>query len=168
MTRPLQSIIVAAGLVTPLLAIGAAAGPHGPERAQGATERTVEGVWRTAVAPRNCETDAVGPFGIRGLFTFHEGGTLSEYGIGPGATPALRSPGHGVWQKEHGWQRYSLAFTYYRYDINGVFAGTQRVRATLELDANGDRFTGKSVIEVFDASDNLTTTLCGASMAVRF
>ena len=48
---------------------------------------------------------------LAGQFTFHEGGTMAEYGIGPGSSPALRSPGHGVWQRRHGWQVYSFAFT---------------------------------------------------------
>ena len=135
---------------------------------EGVSERTIEGVWRTAVAPRDCQTDAIGPFGIRGVFTFHQGGTMAEYGIGPGSSPALRSPGHGIWQRERGWQEYSFAFGYYRYEANGAFAGSQRVRATLRLASNGDEFTGKSVVEVFDVNDNLVGTFCAASVGMRF
>ena len=92
-----------------------------------ANERTIQGVWRTVVTPRNCQTgDAI--LTLSGLFTFNQGGTMSEYGIGPGSSPALRSPGHGVWQREHGWQDYSFAFTYYRYNASGVFLGSQKVR----------------------------------------
>jgi hypothetical protein len=86
--------------------------------ASAAPERTIQGVWRTAVTPRNCQTgDAILTF--PGLFTFNQGGTMSEYGIGPGSSPALRSPGNGVWQREHGWQDYSFAFTFYRYTRAG-------------------------------------------------
>lgn len=59
---------------------------------------SIRGVWQTMVTPVNCETgDALVP-AFPGLFTFHKGGTMSEYGISPaiGQTPALRSPGHGV------------------------------------------------------------------------
>jgi hypothetical protein len=63
---------------------------------------------------------------------------------------------------------YSFAFTYYRYDVSGAFVGTQRVGATLELGANGSEFTGKSVVEVFDANDKLTATVCAASLGARF
>src|SRR5205085_11290377 len=81
-------------------------------------ERTIVGVWRTVVTGRNCQTgDALGS--IPGLFTFNEGGTMAEYGIGPGSSPAMRSPGHGLWQREHGWQEYSFAFRYYRYNASG-------------------------------------------------
>src|SRR6266542_141401 len=76
-----------------------------------ASERTIAGVWRTVVTPRNCQTGETPVPSFPGLFTFNEGGTMSESGIGPGSSPALRSPGHGVWQREHGWQRYTFAFT---------------------------------------------------------
>ena len=93
-----------------------------------AAERTIEGVWTTAVTLLNCQTcEPVGVAPFPGLFTFHDDGTMSEFGIGPGSSPALRSPGHGVWQREHGWQDYSYTFTYYRYDSSGSFIGSQKV-----------------------------------------
>ena len=136
--------------------------------ASNARERTIVGAWRTVVTPINCQTGAQVAPSLRGLFTFNEGGTMSEYGIGPGSTPALRSPGHGVWQREQGWQDYSFAFTYYRYDPSGVFIGSQKVTATLELGANGDEFTTKSVVEAFDANDNKVGTFCATSAGTRF
>lgn len=45
-------------------------------------------------------------------FMFHQGGTMSEYGIGPGSSPALRSPGHGIWERRRGWQEYSFTFMF--------------------------------------------------------
>ena len=93
---------------------------------------------------------------------------MSEYGIRPPSSPALRSPGHGVWQREHGWQEYSFAFTYYRYNASGVFIGPQRVTARLELGASGDEFATRSVIEVFDANDQLISTGCATGVGTRF
>ena len=93
---------------------------------------------------------------------------MSEYGIGPGSSPALRSPGHGVWQREHGWQDYSFAFTYYRYNASGVFLGSQTVRATLELDAGGDEFASRSAIETLDVNDNVIGTGCATAVGTRF
>jgi hypothetical protein len=93
---------------------------------------------------------------------------MSEYGIGPGSSPALRSPGHGVWQREHGWQDYSVAFTYYRYNASGLFLGSQKVTAILELGASGDEFTTNSKIEVLDANDNVLVTACGTAAGTRF
>ena len=132
-----------------------------------ASERTIQGVWRTAVTPRNCQTGAA-ILTLSGLFTFNQGGTLSEYGIGPGSSPALRSPGHGVWQHEHGWQDYSFAFTYYRYDASGVFLGSQKVRATLELGVGGDEFTSRSAIETLDVNGAVIGTGCATAVGTRF
>src|SRR5678815_5019575 len=154
-TTRLMSVLVSFAVVVPLGAQAA--------------ERTIEGVWRTAVTLLNCRTgEPVGAAPFPGLFTFHDDGTMSEFGIGPGSRPALRSPGHGVWQREHGWQDYSYTFTYYRYDVSGALVGSQRVRATLELGPSGDEFTGKSTVEVLDANDNLTATVCAASVGTRF
>ena len=132
-----------------------------------ANERTIQGVWRTAVTPRNCQTgDAI--LTLSGLFTFNQGGTMSEYGIGPGSSPALRSPGHGVWRREHGWQDYSFAFTFYRYDASGVFLGSQRVRAILELGAGGDEFASRSAIETLDVNGVVIGTGCATAVGTRF
>lgn len=132
-----------------------------------ASERTIRGAWRTVVTPRNCQTgDAI--LTLAGLFTFNQGGTMSEYGIGPGSSPALRSPGHGVWQREHGWQDYSFAFTYYRYNATGVFLGSQKVTAALELGASGDEFASRSTIEILDVNGVVIGTGCATAVGTRF
>ena len=132
-----------------------------------ANARTVQGVWRTVVTPQNCQTGQSFP-SLQGLFTFNQGGTMSEYGIGPGSSPALRSPGHGVWQREHGWQDYSFAFTYYRYNASGVFLGSQKVSATLELGASGDDFASRSAIEILDVNGAVLGTGCATAVGTRF
>ena len=139
-----------------------------PPAATPGGQPTLVGTWNTRIRQRNCQTGEVGSAFIRGLFTFHAGGTSSEYGLGPGQTPALRSPGHGRWQREQGWQEYSQSFTYYRYDAAGVFAGSQKVTASLVLHEGGNTFTGISDVEIFDANDNLVMTVCAASEGTRF
>ena len=142
------------------------ASAQAPERTM--SERTIQGAWRTMVTPVNCQTgDPLGP-PFPGLFTFNKGGTMSEYGIGPGSSPALRSPGHGVWEREHGWQNYSFTFTFYRYDASGVFIGSQKVTATLELGASGDEFTTQSVVQVLDVNGNVIATFCARAAGTRF
>lgn len=131
-------------------------------------QRTIVGAWRTMVTPRNCQTGdpVVPPF--PGLFTFNEDGIMSQYGIGPGSSPALVSPGIGVWQRERGRHDYSFAFTHYRYNASGVLIGSQKVTAALELGASGDEFTSNSAIQVFDANDNLISTGCATAAGTRF
>lgn len=129
--------------------------------------KTLTGAWRTVVTAVNCQTgQALASF--PGLFTFNHGGTLSEYGINPGSSPALRSPGHGVWQRQPGWQNYSIAFTFYRYNPTGVFIGSQRVTAALRLGTTGDAFTTLSALEFLDANDQVVGTGCASAAGTRF
>ena len=134
---------------------------------RGGNDRSIQGTWRTVVTPRNCQTgDTFTP--LAGQFTFHEGGTMAEYGIGPGSSPALRSPGHGVWQRRHGWQVFSFAFTFYRYNTSGVLLGSQRIRGDLDLDRGGDTFATRSVIEVLDLNDDVIGGGCATAAGTRF
>lgn len=129
---------------------------------------SIVGAWRTVVTPQNCSTGVPAPVSIRGLFTFHKGGTMSEFGVGPGSSPALRSPGHGVWQREHGWRNYSFKFTFYLYDAAGAYTGRQNVAATLIYDADGDGFTTASSVEVRNATDTVVANFCATSVGTRF
>ena len=131
------------------------------------SEKTIEGVWRTVVTFRNCQTgDALASF--QGVFTFHEGGTMSEFGVGPGSSPALRSPGHGLWRRALGWQDYEFTFFHYRYNATGVLLGTQKIRATLQLGSSGDEFTSVSASQALDPDDNVLGNFCATSVGTRF
>jgi len=126
--------------------------------------RDLAGAWRTAVTLRNCQTGLpVSPVG-RGLITFHEGGTLSEFNLGPGQN---RSPGHGVWEQRRGRRNFSGVFVINRYDATGVFIGTQKVRAAWELSTSGNGYTSNASFEIFDANDNLIGTGCATSVGTR-
>ncbi len=124
----------------------------------------IVGAWRTAVQLRNCQTGLpVGDVG-RGLFTFHEGGTLSEFNFGPSQN---RSPAHGVWEQQFGRRNFSGVFVINRYDAIGTFIGIQKVRATWRLSASGDSYTSNATVEIFDANDNLIGTGCATSVGTR-
>jgi hypothetical protein len=166
-TRVIAFAVMSALTVT--VSIASAQGIHDQQSSatSNADARTIRGVWRTVVTPRNCQTDTP-VFSFPGLFTFNQGGTMSEYGIPPGSNPALRSPGHGVWQREHGRREYSFAFTYYRYDASGVFIGSQKVTAALKLGASGDVFASRSAIEILDDHDNVIGAGCATAVGTRF
>jgi len=166
-TAVVPCALISALTITASIASAQDAQSQQSSAASAAPERTIQGVWRTVVTPRNCQTGQTFP-SLQGLFTFNQGGTMSEYGIGPGSSPALRSPGHGVWQREHGWQDYSFAFTYYRYDASGAFLGSQKVRATLELGAGGDEFASRSAIEILDGNGAVVGTGCATAVGTRF
>ncbi len=127
------------------------------------------GVWRSVVTPRNCQTgDPVAP-SFPGLFTINQGGTMAEYGINPGSSPARRSPGHGVWRRERGRGNYTIIFTMLLYDASGIYVGRQRIAAATKLAASGDEFVTNSSIEIYDAADNLTLPRrCATGAFTRF
>jgi hypothetical protein len=164
-SAPAASVSIASARVTQDRRLSAASKAN--ERTAKANDRTIRGVWRTVVTPHNCQTGQTFP-SLQGVFTFHRGGTMAEYGIGPGSSPALRSPGHGVWQREHGWQDYSFAFTFYRYDASGVLLGSQKVTAALELGGSGDEFVSRSRIETLDVNDKVVGTGCATAVGTRF
>jgi hypothetical protein len=155
-----RSVTLALGL---LVVTGTAALVRGQENSG-----AIIGAWRTVVTPRNCETGVPAPISIRGLFTFHRGGTMSEFGIGPGSSPALRSPGHGVWNREEGIENYSYAFTFNIYDVGGAYVGRQRVEGSVVFDASEDVITTTSKVNIYNAQDIATAAFCATAVGTRF
>lgn len=167
-----RTLVIALALMTALTATSFIVSGQDKQTAELSNnrERTIEGVWRTMVTPRNCQTGDPIPnvTPISGLFTFNKGGTMAEYGIGPGQTPALRSPGHGLWQREQGWQDYSFTFIFNRYNASGGFIGNQIVRGVLELGTSGNSFTTSSSVQILDAGDNQIGIGCATAVGTRF
>lgn len=132
-------------------------------------ERTIVGTWRTVVTIVNCQTgNPVGAPPIIGLSTFNLGGTMSEWGIGPGGNPAQRSPSHGVWERDHGWRSYTFTFMHYRYDASGALIGSQTVAADAELAADGRSYESIASVQILDVNHNVLATICATSVGTRF
>ena len=132
-------------------------------------DRSIEGVWRTAMTLRNCQTGAPLPVPVlRGLNTFNKGGTMAEWGVGPGQTPAMRGPGHGTWKHEKSWNEYSSTFLHYRYDAAGTFLGSVRITSAVLLGESGDEFTTIASINILDPDYNVIGTGCATAIATRF
>ena len=159
-----SSVLLAIAALTALSFASARAAEENPS-----SNPIIGGVWKTMVTPVDCVTGNPLAPPFNGLFTFNKGGTMSEYGISPLVmqTPALRSPGHGTWQREGG-LNYSFKFILYRYDLTGLFIGSQKITAALVLGASGNDFTTSSAIEIFDANGNLIGTGCATAAGTRF
>ena len=129
-----------------------------------APERSLVGVWVTQVTRRNCETGE--PIGATGRIqlTFAEGGTLLET-IGPST---IRSPGNGIWKREHGWNEYSYALRFMRYDAAGSFIGSGVVRVAITLDETGNHYTSTATNDVLDVNGNVIGSGCATSVSTRF
>ena len=130
------------------------------------TAKSIVGVWETLVTPRNCETGAPLAPEFQGLSTYNSGGTYTE--SSGGGNPVLRSPGHGIWERENGWRNYSLKFVFLRFNSSGVLIGKQRVFQTLELSEDGDQLTSSGRFEVLDLIGNVIGSGCSTVTATRF
>jgi len=164
MKNKLMQTIVGTFLGLLMLIIGTQTLVFGQEnKTNGQQSSALVGVWRNTITLRNCQTgNQIATF--QGLLTFHEGGTMSEFG---GINPVLRSPGHGVWQASNPFHP-TFAFTFLRFNADGTFAGTQRVRSTVSLGLDGNAFQSTGMAEVLDVNDNVVGMSCAATMATRF
>ena len=131
--------------------------------------RSIEGVWQISVTPKNCATGVPVPgAAFEALITFHKGGTLSAWFQNPTIT-VTRSPGHGLWNQDHGWSDYSFKFVHLRYNlVTGAFIGKQVASVTLVLSESGNEFTADGSNTLFDVNGNPTGTGCSDSHGVRF
>ena len=126
-------------------------------------EPSLVGVWVTHVTRRNCDTgDPIATNQIQ--FTFAKGGTLLET-IGPSL---IRSPGNGIWKRESGWNEYSYALRFMRFDAAGSFVGSGVVRVALTLDETGDHYTATATNDVLDVNGNVIASGCATSVSTRF
>jgi hypothetical protein len=143
----------------------AAANDQDDERRKGG----LKGVWRVTITPRNCMTGVPIPAAIsEALFTFHKDGTMSVWAQNATIT-TTRSPSHGLWRREHGWNDYAFKFVHLRYNLaTGVFLGRQESTGLLELGESGDEFTTDSSVVVFDANGNPGVPGCANSVGIRF
>lgn len=135
------------------------------EESQGRNHRrSLVGVWLTQVTRRNCDTGE--PIGAVSNIqnTFAKGGTMLETVV---HTP-FRSQGNGIWKRERGWNEYSSAFRFMRFDAAGAFVGSGVVRVALELDATGDHYTSTATNDILDANGNVIASGCATSVATRF
>ena len=124
----------------------------------------LEGTWRVQVTVRDCQTGAV----LRtfpALFAFAKGGTVTN--TTAGQSPALFTPGFGVWRHTQG-RTYTAVLEAFVFDPTGVWIQTHRLTRSIELDGDADEFTDSINLEIFDTSGNLITTGCGTSVATRF
>ena len=133
-------------------------------------ERTLDGVWKVRILPRNCTTGEPIPAGNNdGLFTFHKDGTMSVWAQNNTIT-LTRSPSHGLWKRDKGWREYSYKFIHLRYNLTtGAHIGSQVATATLVLGDTGDEFTTDSRVTIFDVNGNQVGNVsCSNAEGTRF
>jgi hypothetical protein len=134
--------------------------PDGQSRSQA---KRLEGTWLTQVTIHDCHTGAI----VRefpALNTFAPGGTLIDTTTAVG--PALRSPGHGTWEKIGGqrFRAFSLAFLF---NPANVWTGTQTVTQAIQIGDDPDELTSTATSQIFDTGRNLVNAFCSTAVAHR-
>lgn len=137
------ALVIGGAAASVLLATGTALADHG----SGWGKRTIEGAWEVTTAVRmdadDCTTAPlvpVGPNPFPAFNTFHEGGTMSEWGTR--SPPADRTSGHGVWERiGHNRFGYRLMFHSFR---AGALDALMDIRTKITLSKDGETFTGVS------------------------
>lgn len=119
---------------------------------------SLEGAWRVVVTLRvdapDCTIAAVVGVGANpfpSFNTFHQGGTMSEFGTR--APPATRTSGHGVWERT-GHRTYDYRVLFDSFDANGLLTATMDIRSGLNLHRDGNTFEGVSRFVRTDISGN--------------
>ena len=141
-----------AALVSPTVACAQQASAR---QANGNAEG-LEGAWRGTVTPEG--SGAPPPLPI--LIMFAADGGLVVSGRPPG------SPGFGAWART-GENTFALTFLALRFDPQGIFAGSMKVRAQANLSEDGNTYTGPGITENFDATGKLLATFKATTQATR-
>jgi len=96
------------------------------------------------------------------LYTFMSNGTL----ISSNRDHPTRGPGHGAWIRT-GDREFAIIFVRIRFDADGSFIGTQKLRGQVTLSEELDAFTSRSMNEFYDVDGNLVDTNQTTTRATR-
>ena len=113
----------------------------------------LQGTWRVTVTPYNCSTRM--PVGVpfHALLAFARGGTLSGASANSGFQPGQYSASFGIW-RETGQRTYSAVTDAFILFSGGPFpAGTQEIRHSIRVSADGNRFVDDASVHYFDVTD---------------
>ncbi len=122
------------------------------------------GVWESvAPATVDCKTGEPipGPT-IRALYTFNQGGTMSEENTDPIEGP-YRTTGHGIWKRTSG-RNYTAVYLHYGFDpVSKTLAAIVKARTNITLSRDSNSFTEKGTFDVLDPSGNVVFNGCFAA-----
>lgn len=127
------------------------------------TDHGLEGVWDVTVTIRDSAGNPLQSF--RAMNMYIRGGVFEEFGARN--PPERRGPGMGVWRPE-GRHRYSAVLEFFLFNVDGTFAGTQKITRTIDLGAGLDSFTSNATIQVLDINGQLVQSGFATETATRF
>lgn len=147
----MRALVIAGAVTIVVAAVISQARSAGAQPGQ-----VLEGSWMTDVT--NLETGARQIT----LYTFMSDGTL----ISSNKDHPVRGPAHGAWVRT-GDREFAVTFVRLRFDTDGNFIGTQKLRAQFTLHATLDEFTSQSQNEFFGVDGNFETSNMTTGLARR-
>jgi hypothetical protein len=147
----------------PVRAQDSSAPADSQDQASRFTDHALEGVWDVTVTIRDPAGNPLQSF--RAMNMYIRGGVFEEFGTRN--PPGQRGPGMGTWRPE-GDDRYSAVLEFFRFNVDGTFAGTQKVTRTIELSEGSDSFTSIATIQILDINGQLIQSGYATETATRF
>jgi hypothetical protein len=147
MKSSMRLVCVALALVG-VIVLGSEAGAKAEQSPKG-----LQGTWRVTVPPYNCSTRL--PLGVpfHALLAFARGGTLSGASSNSGFQPGQYSASFGI-RRRTGQRTYSAVTDAFILFSGGPFpAGTQEIRHSIHVSADGNRFIDDASVNYFDVND---------------
>ena len=145
---------------------GAERSATGDDVWNGAGARSVEGAWDVTVTIRNC-ADGVEIRSFPRLNTFMQGGTMQETAAGgTAAQPALRTPGHGIWEPVDGRSfRYTIKFL--RLNADGSPAGFVRETRAVEVSPMGSEYSATGTAFIHLPNGTIVGPICATEAGTK-
>ncbi|WP_426701119.1 hypothetical protein ACPPVV_17380 [Rhodanobacter sp. Col0626] len=121
------------------------------------------GVWDVSVTLRDCVSGhAVATFPAMNRYAAD--GSQLEFGVN--MSPATRYPSLGTWRFAS-LRKFTSEFSFFRFNPDGSYAGTQEVKRTITLSSNAEQFTTVASVAIYDPQHHLVKTGCATEAATR-
>ena len=162
---PRITVLLAAVVMLALLALGRLPGIGAQDGTPVATAGGFVGTWRVTPVIEGQATAALTTFNADGtVLTSNPPVQAAPPDLGAGVL--VQSVGHGEWAAT-GERTADVTFVFVQSDGNGNYLGTRTTRGSLELDDDGETWTGTFDATVADAAGSVLFTAAGTVEATR-
>ncbi len=121
------------------------------------------GAWDVSVTLRDCVSgNAVATFPAMNQYSAD--GSQIEFGVN--MSPATRYPSLGRWHFS-GLRKFSSEFSFFRFNPDGSYAGTQEVKRTITLSNDANQFTTVASVAIYSPQHQLLKSGCAAETGAR-
>lgn len=121
------------------------------------------GVWDVNVTLRDCVSGNA-KVTFPAMNQYGADGSRTEFGAN--TAPSLRYPSLGRWHYA-GSHKYRSAFSFFRFNPDGSYAGTQEVQNTIVLSNDANQFTSTATVAIYNPQHQLLASGCATEAGTR-